>query len=324
MRFAFIAAKKAEHRVTILCRCMRVTRSGFYAWARRGLSARAQRDLVLRTKLRAFHAASGDRYGRPRLWKDLREDGEAVSEKRVRRLMRDEQIQGRVSKRFKQTTNSDHTDPIAANVLARDFTAAAPNQRWVSDTTEFVIGDGAKLYLAAVLDLFSRFVVGWAISAVNDRRLTLKALEMAVARRCPDPGLLHHSDRGCTYTCEDYQPYLAGQGITCSMSRRGNCYDNAVMESFFATVKKEEAERFPSYTPRWRCSITSRCSITNVADIRRSARSVRPPSNDVPPQPRSRRGARRQPRANAGCCSECRRAPVDSLRRTTTIRDQHS
>jgi putative transposase len=137
---------------------------------------------------------------------------------------------------------------LADNVLARDFTAAAPNQRWVSDTTEFVIGDSAKLYLAAVLDLFSRFVVGWAFSAVNDRRLTLTALAMAVARRCPDPGLLHHSDRGCTYTCDDYQTYLAGQGIACSMSRRGDCYDNAVMESFFATVKKEEAERFPSYS----------------------------------------------------------------------------
>jgi putative transposase len=137
----------------------------------------------------------------------------------------DEQIQGRLPKRFKQTTNSDHTDPIAANVLDRDFTAAEPNRRWVSDTTQFVIGDSAKLYLAAVLDLFSRFVVGWAISAVNDRRLTLKALEMAVARRCPDPGLLHHSDRGCTYTCDDYQTYLAGRGITCSMSRRGDCYD---------------------------------------------------------------------------------------------------
>jgi putative transposase len=248
MRFAFIAAEKAVHSLTILCRCLQVTRSGFYAWARRGLSARAQRDVVLRTKLRAFHAASGDRYGRPRLWKDLQEDGEAVSEKRVRRLMREEGLKGHVPKRFKQTTNSDHTDPIAANVLARDFTAAAPNQRWVSDTTEFVIGEGAKLYLAVVLDLFSRFVVGWAISAVNDRRLTLKALEMAVQRRCPDPGLLHHSDRGCTYTCEDYQAYLDGQGITCSMSRRGDCYDNAVMESFFATVKKEEAERFPSYS----------------------------------------------------------------------------
>jgi transposase InsO family protein len=248
MRFVFIAAEKARHSVTILCRCLRVTRSGFYAWFRRGLSARAQRDLVLRTKLRAFHVASGRRYGRPRLWKDLKEEGEAISEKRVRRLMRAEQIQGRMPKRFKQTTNSDHADPIAANLLDRDFTAAAPNQRWVGDTTEFVIGEHAKLYLAAILDLYSRFVVGWAISAVNDRRLTLKALEMAVQRRCPEPGLLHHSDRGSTYTCEDYQAYLESRGITCSMSRRADCYDNAVMESFFATVKKEEADRFPSYS----------------------------------------------------------------------------
>jgi transposase InsO family protein len=249
MRFAFIAAEKARHTVTILCRCLRVTRSGFYTWLRRPLSARSQRDLVLRTKLRAFHAASHHRYGRPRLWKDLREDGEAVSEKRVRRLMREEGLQGKVPKRFKQTTNSDHDDPIAANLLDRNFTAAAPNQRWVGDTTEFVIGDsGAKLYLAAILDLYSRFVVGWAISAVNDRRLTLKALEMAVQRRCPEPGLLHHSDRGCTYTSEDYQTYLAARGITCSMSRRADCYDNAVMESFFAPVKKEEADRFPSYS----------------------------------------------------------------------------
>jgi putative transposase len=248
MRFAFIAAEKATHSVSILCRCLRVTRSGFYAWLRRGLSTRAQRDLVLRTKLRAFHAASHHRYGRPRLWKDLQEDGEAISEKRVRRLMREEGLQGKIPRRFKQTTDSTHNDPIAANLLERDFTAAAPNQRRVGDTTEFVIGDGgAKLYLAAILDLYSRFVVGWAISAVNDRRLTLKALEMAVRRRCPEPGLLHHSDRGCTYTCEDYQAYLASHGITCSMSRRADCYDNAVMESFFATVKKEKAERFPSY-----------------------------------------------------------------------------
>ena len=125
--------------------------------------------------------------------------------------MREEGIQGKVRERFKTTTMSDHDDPIAANVLDRDFTAAGPNQRWVGDTTEFVIGDHGKLYLAAILDLYSRFVVGWAISAVNDRRLTLKALEMAVQRRCPEAGLLHHSDRGCTYTCEDYQPYL---GVT--------------------------------------------------------------------------------------------------------------
>lgn len=248
MRFAFIAAEKAQHSVTRLCRCLRVTPSGFYAWIKRGLSARAQRDVVLRTKLRAFHAASGHRYGRPNLWKDLQEDGEAVSEKRVARLMREEGIRGKVRRRFKNTTMSDHADPIAANVLDRDFTAAGPNQRWVGDTSEFLIGEHGKLYLAAILDLYSRFVVGWAISAVNDRRLTLKALEMAVQRRCPAPGLLHHSDRGCTYTCEDYQAYLASHGIACSMSRRANCYDNAVMEAFFSTVKREEAERFPSYS----------------------------------------------------------------------------
>lgn len=248
MRFAFIAAEKAGHSVTILCRCLRVTRSGFYAWTARGPSARAQRDLVLRTKLRAFHAASGHRYGRPNLWKDLREDGEAVSEKRVARLMHAEGLQGRVWRRYRaSTTMSDHTDPIAPNVLDRDFTAAGPNQRWVGDTTEFRIGEHGKLYLAAILDLYSRFVVGWAISAVNDRRLTLKALEMAVQRRCPAPGLLHHSDRGCTYTSEDYRAYLKARGITCSMSRRADCYDNAVMEAFFSTVKREEAERFPSY-----------------------------------------------------------------------------
>ncbi|MFN8058760.1 MAG: IS3 family transposase [Vicinamibacterales bacterium] len=228
----------AEHRVTILCRCMQVTRSGFYAWTRRGLSARAQRDVVLRTKLRAFHAASGQVYGRPRLWKDLKEDGEAVCEKRVKRLMREAQIQGKVPKRFKQTTNGQHDDPIAANVLDRDSPRTRPISAG-SATTEFVIGEHAKLYLAAILDLYSRFVVGWAISAVNDRRLTLKALEMAIQRRWPEPGLLHHSGRGCTYTCEDYQRYLATHGITCSMSRRANCHDNAVMESFFATVKRE-------------------------------------------------------------------------------------
>jgi transposase InsO family protein len=248
MRFAFIAAEKARHSVTRLCRCLSVTPSGFYAWAKRGLSARAQRDVVLRTKLRAFHAASGHRYGRPNLWKDLQEDGEAVSEKRVARLMREEGIRGKVRRRFKTTTMSDHTDPIAPNVLDREFSAAGPNQRWVGDTSEFLIGEHGKLYLAAILDLYSRFVVGWAISAVNDRRLTLKALEMAVQRRCPAPGLLHHSDRGCTYTSDDYQKYLASHGITCSMSRRADCYDNAVMEAFFSTVKREEAERFPSYS----------------------------------------------------------------------------
>jgi putative transposase len=247
MRFTFIAAKKAEHTVTILCRCMRVTRSGFYAWCRRPLSAHDQEDARLRVKVRAFFETSVGRYGSPRIWKDLVEDGQHISRKRVVRLMQEEGLQARAPKRFKSTTMSDHDDPIAANLLDRQFVAAAPNQRWVSDTTEFVIGGSQKLYLAAVLDLYSRFTVGWALSAVNDARLTRKALDMALQRRTPATGLLHHSDRGCTYTAEDYQAALTASGIVCSMSRRGDCYDNAVMESFFSSVKSELADRFESY-----------------------------------------------------------------------------
>ena len=139
---------------------------------------------------------------------------------------------------------SQHDQPVAPNVLDRQFTAAAVNQRWVGDTTEFVIGESSKLYLAAILDLFSRFVVGWAISAANDRYLTITALEMALKRRYPERGLLHHSDRGSPYASEAYQAILKAHGITCSMSRSGDCFDNAVMEAFFSTVKIELGDRF--------------------------------------------------------------------------------
>lgn len=176
----------------------------------------------------------------------LEEHDERVSRKRVVRLMQEEGLKARAPKRFICTTDSDHDLPVATNVLNREFTAEAPNQRWVGDTTEFTIGESGKLYLAAILDLFSRFVVGWAVSAVNDRHLTLKALGMALKRRCPTAGLLHHSDQGCTYASEDYQRMLDANGITCSMSRRGDCYDNAVMEAFFSSVKSETADRFAS------------------------------------------------------------------------------
>ena len=229
------------------CRALRVSPSGFYAWQRRPASAHATRDRQLRVQIRASHGASRGRYGRPRVWKDLHEAGEHVSEKRVGRLMREDGLRARARKRFRSTTMSEHDQPVAANVLARQFAAERPNQRWVGDTTEFVIGSSAKLYLAAILDLYSRFIVGWALSAVNDRHLTLRALDMAVKRRCPDRGLFHHSDQGCTYASEDYRTRLEQHGITCSMSRRGNCYDNAVIESWFSTVKSEEGDRFESY-----------------------------------------------------------------------------
>jgi putative transposase len=181
---------------------LQVTRSGFYAWQRRPESAHARRDRHLRVRVRASHDASRRAYGRPRIWKDLVEDGERISEKRVGRLMREEGIVARARRRFKVTTMSDHDQPVASNVLDRQFTADRPNQRWVGDTSEFLVGSGTKLFVAAILDLYSRYVVGWAVSAVNDRHLTIKALEMAIKRRCPEAGLLHHSDQGCTYASE--------------------------------------------------------------------------------------------------------------------------
>lgn len=248
MRFRFIAAEKAHHSLSLLCRCLRVTRSGFYAWRKRPESTRAQRDRRLKVLIRASFAASKGRYGSPRIQEDLSQQGERVSRKRVVRLMQEQKLKARVRKRFQSTTRSDHRLPTSANLLDRRFAAEAPNQRWVSDTTEFVIGDSGKLYLAAILDLYSRFVVGWAVSAGNDRRLTIQALEMALGRRRPEAGLLHHSDRGSTYASKDYQAILDARGIASSMSRRGDCFDNAVMESFFSTVKSELAERFDSFS----------------------------------------------------------------------------
>jgi transposase InsO family protein len=160
--------------------------------------------------------------------------------------MQEEGLRARAHKRFVCTTDSNHDLPVAANLLNREFTADAPNQRWVGDTTEVTIGESSKLYVAAILDLFSRFVVGWAVSAVNDRHLTLAALSMALTRRCPETGLVHHSDRGSTYASVDYQKRLTAHGMTCSMSRTGDCYDNAVMEAFFSTLKTELADHFAS------------------------------------------------------------------------------
>ena len=246
MKFAWIQAEKATYPLTKLCRWLDVTRSGFYAWRARPESTHAREDRRLTVLVRASFEASKQRYGSPRVHEDFLEQEEHVNRKRVVRLMQKDGLKARRRKRYKLTTMSDHDQPVAANLLDRHFEAAAPNQRWVGDTTEFVIGGSGKLYLAAILDLFSRFIVGWAVSAVNDRHLTIKALQMALKRRCPDAGLLHHSDQGGTYASEDYQDVLDTHGITCSMSRRGNCYDNAVMESFFSTVKSELREHFDS------------------------------------------------------------------------------
>ena len=182
--------------VTELCRTLDVAPSWFSAWCQRPDSIHTQTDRRLRVLVRASFDESRQRYGSPRGLEDLLEQQVHVSRKRVVRLMQEDGLKARVRKRFKATTMSDHDQPVAPNLLDRRFEAPAPNQRWVGDTTEFVFGGSGKLYLAAVLDLFSRFVVGWAVSAVNDRHLAIRALDMALKRRCPDAGLLHHSDQG--------------------------------------------------------------------------------------------------------------------------------
>jgi putative transposase len=226
---------------------LEVSKAGFYAWRRRSESAHERDDRRLAVLVRESHDRSRRIYGSPRVHAELAAQGERISRKRVIRLMQEQDLRARERRRYKCTTMSDHDQPVAANLLARRFEADVPNQRWVGDTTELRIGESGRLFLAVVVDLFSRFAVGWALSAVNDRHLTIKALEMAVRRRCPDEGLLHHSDQGSTYASEDYQKLLEANGIVCSMSGRGNCYDNAAMESWFSTFKHELGERFESY-----------------------------------------------------------------------------
>ncbi len=238
MRFAFIEAEKAFYPVLVLCRVMQVGRSGFYAWLRRAPSARTQADAVLQSKIdRAFRGSRGT-YGSPRVRAQLNAEGVKVSKRRVARLMRRRGLCGLRKARFTRTTDSRHKLPIAPNLLARNFTATAPNAVWVTDVT-FIWTLQGWLYLAAILDLYSRRVVGWAMSAHNDQALVLKALNMALCRRRPPQGLIHHSDRGSVYCGAAYLAMLKAHGLKPSMSRKGDCWDNAVAESFFGTLKQE-------------------------------------------------------------------------------------
>ena len=239
MRFAFIAVEKACFPVRLLCRVLEVSRAGFYAWQGRAPSPHAQADERLGLEIAAIHAESRQRYGSPRVHVELGARGHRASRKRVARLMRQRGLAGRRRRRFRATTDSRHTLPVTGNVLDRQFAQPAPDVAWVTDITYIPTGEG-WLYLAVILDLCSRLVVGWAVSERITRELTLTALDMALIRRRPLHGLVHHSDRGSQYASGDYQAVLAGgAGIVCSMSRRGNCWDNAVAESFFATLKVE-------------------------------------------------------------------------------------
>ena len=238
MKFARIDAEKAEWPIEGQCEVLGVSRSGYYAWRARPEAPRAKSDAELVLEIKAAHKTGRGAYGSPRVHRELRANGRRVGKKRVERLMRREGISARRKRRFQRTTDSNHPDPIAPNILDRNFEIGLPNTAWVTDVTYVWTYEG-WLYLAAILDLYSRRVVGWAASANNDRALALEALARATATRRPSVGLLHHSDRGSVYASGDYGDALTKIGAVKSMSRKGNCWDNAVAESFFATIKGE-------------------------------------------------------------------------------------
>lgn len=243
-KHAVIAAHRDEYEVSLMCRALAVSPSGFYAAearTRRSPSARATREEALRVAVRAAHAASQRRYGAPRVHRALRAQGTRVAKKRVARLMREDGLVARARRRAVRTTDSAHAHPVAPNTLARQFPVAAVrgvDRVWASDITYIPTREG-WLYLAVVLDLGSRRVVGWAMRATLEEALVLDALRMALGQRQPAAGLLHHSDRGSQYAGGAYQALLAAHGLSCSMSRKGDCWDNAVVESFFATLEHE-------------------------------------------------------------------------------------
>lgn len=238
-KYAVIAAHRTEFPITLMCRVLAVSRAGYYAAQGRAPSPRATADVALAATITDTFTTCRRQYGAPRLHQALRIAGHRVGRKRVARLMRAAGLQARRQRRFAVTTDSAHTLPLADNVVARQFAVGGPvNTVWVSDTTFIPTREG-WLYLAVVIDLASRFVVGWATSARNDTALVRAALHRATAIRRPGRGAVHHADRGSTYASHDYRAALTRQGMIASMSRKGDCWDNAVAESFFATLEWE-------------------------------------------------------------------------------------
>lgn len=236
--YELVHAERASFPISFSCRVLGVSRSGYYRWLQAEPSDRAQADEALSAEIRDIHQEHKGRYGSPRIHRELRERGRRVGRKRVARLMRADGLRGRTPRRFRRTTDSRHGFRIAPNLLERNFETTAPNEAWVGDITYVPTLDG-WLYLAVLLDLFSRRIVGWAMSDRIDTELALQALQMAVERRQPEAGLIHHTDRDSRYASDDYRATLDRHGIVASMSRRADCWDNAVAESVFATLEKE-------------------------------------------------------------------------------------
>ena len=237
MRYQFIREHAPTYPLTVLCQTLQVSRSGYYAWSQRPASARTQANGCLLAQIREAHRASQATYGSPRVHAALRQQGATCGRHRVARLMRAHGLIGQRRPKWRVTTDSRHTQPVAANVLDRQFTVAAPNQAWVSDITYVPTGEG-WLYLAVVLDLYARRIVGWSMGTTLERTLVQAALTDALQRRRPTAGLVLHSDRGSQYASTDYQALLTQQGLIPSMSRQGNCWDNAPDGIFFPFAEK--------------------------------------------------------------------------------------
>lgn len=238
MSFSFIEAEKASFPITRMCQVLDVSQSGFFAWRDRPACQRQKQDMVQLAHIRTVFALSNSTYGSPRMHRDLTDEGHQIGRHRTARLMRENGLVARQKRRFKRTTDSEHAWPIAPNLIAQDFSADGPDKKWGADISYIWTAQG-WLYLAVVLDLHSRRVIGWATSDRLKRSLAVEALRRAIANRNPASGLVHHSDRGSQYCSVDYQAELRKRGIQISMSGRGNCYDNSMVETFFKTIKSE-------------------------------------------------------------------------------------
>ena len=252
MKFKLIDRAKKEFPVHRLCNVLGVSQSGYFAWGSRKPSQRQLDDMVILAHIRAQFSASNETYGAPRIHADLRDEHVAVGRHRIARLMRDNGLKALQKRRYKKTTDSCHGGPIAANLLDQDFSCDGPDQKWGADISYIWTAEG-WLYLAIVLDLYSRRIVGWATSDRLKKDLALRAMRQAIAMRQPPPGLIQHSDRGSQYCSDDYRRLLRAHGIVPSMSGKGNCFDNAMVETVFKTIKSELI---------WRTSFQTRSAAT--------------------------------------------------------------
>ena len=261
MKYACIDRRRDRYPVRLMCRLLRVSASGYYTWRSRPESSRTKSDRTLMAEIKRAHDASKGVYGSPRVHAELVANGIHVGRHKVARLMRLARLRGCPKRRFRVTTEANPAHAVAKNLLKQNFTADTPNRRWVADITYIPTHQG-WLYLAVVMDLYSRRIVGWSMSRWMSRRLVLAALRMAIEARQPEAELIHHSDRGSQYTSDDFRDELAKHDIKCSMSGSGNCYDNAAMESFFASLKRERVNRV-----RYRTRDQARADIFDFIEV---------------------------------------------------------